>query len=215
MKKIIIFISLFLISCSMPHYTYFSNNSFSSGINTSYLDSKYINQSENNELIKIDEHHVVLKSNNTEIYYYADIIIDNEEYIYDEPLYENKTREQIGFLVINNGKLIFEEVTFLKEGDAYEPRNSLQYGKNALVTLINQSQVNFSSCCVNIFSKGSSMIHLMQDSKAYVSNSDIVLIDEYDAAFSYYNNKEYVTQKDNFIFIDNNKSKESVIFYDE
>lgn len=221
MKKIYLFITLFLLSCTTPNYTYIESSSDSENSQSdnytsdNLIESEYVDSTSICELNMVDDHHVVYKTKDKEIDYFAEYIIDGEEKVFSGNIYINETRNQIGFLIINHGKLIFNDVTLLKDGDAYEPRNSLQYGKNALVTLINGGMVYFSNCAINIFSQGSSVIHLMNESSAIIEDTDITIVDEYSCAFSYYNNEEYVLKNNVFIFIDNDKSKESVIFYDD
>lgn len=210
MKKHLLLITLFLMSCKTPKYTIFKSMNSDT---ENYISEEYIDD-ESFYVEKKDKNHVLYKTGDKEILYYADYIID-DEYYYNDNIYQNNNRDQIGFLVINNGKLYFNGTTFLKEGDAYEPRNSMQYGKNALVTLIGDAYVSFNKCAINIFSKGSSTLHLMNGAKAIMKSVDVVITDEYSCVCSYYNNNCYVESNDCFIFIDNEKSEESVIFYDD
>lgn len=221
-KHLFIFLGLFLISCSSyttSSYSFSSTNTINSitsisdisSLNTVSTTSYY----EKIEIIKIDNHHAIYKYGYKEIEYYADYIIDGEEFFYKNNLYINKTRNQIGFLVINKGRLILEETSFLKDGDAYEINTSLQYGKNSLITLIGEgSCVNFKSCAVSIFSKGSSMIHMMNGANSIAQNLDIVITDEYSCAYSFYNNDMTIQTSGCYVFIDNEKSAESMQFND-
>ncbi len=228
MKKYLLLLGFILTSCSTTtKYSYFasgneisgnSNVTSNSGITSdisSFVTNSILDESKI-EFEIVNEKHVIFKQGKKEIDYFADYIIDGKEFHYNNNLYLNKNRNEIGFLVINGGKLILEETAFLKDGDAYEPRNSIQYGKNALVTVIGQgSNVSLSNCSVNIFSKGSSMIHLMNGASATAKNLDIAVTDEYSCAYSYYNNDSYVNSSNCYVFVDNEKSEESVLFYDE
>lgn len=209
MKKYTLLFSLLLLfSCSKTRFTY----SFSS---TNTLINTSINFNENYRFEKIDDHHLKYYYQNKEIDYYAEYIIDGE-YYYQDSLYETNTRNQISFLVIDNGILHLENTSFLKDGDAYEPRTAIQYGKNALITVIgNNASLYMNYCAINIFSKGSSLVHIMHEGKVYLSYLDIVITDEYSAAYSYYNTSTRVKDEECFIFIDNEKSQENVLFYDE
>ncbi len=217
------FICFFVSSCQRTSYSYFksddliSMNSYSSfnEENSSIISSSFMDESNQIKIEVIDKNHVVFKYNTKEIDYFVDHLIDGTTYKMKENLYINEKRNEIGFLIINNGKLIIQEATLCKKGDAYEPRNAVQYGKNSLITIIGEGQVEITKCAVNIFSKGSSFIHLMHGGKAIINNVDIVVTDEYSCAYSYYNVLELVNAKNCFIFIDNEKSEECVTFYDE
>lgn len=228
MKKYLLLLGFFLTACgSITKYSYFSNSNellsesnssstFNLSITTS---SEFTNSNLDKNKIEfeiVNEKHVIFKHDKKEIDYFADYIIDGKEFHYNNNLYLNKNRNEIGFLVINGGKLILEETAFLKDGDAYEPRNAIQYGKNALVTVIGKgSNVVLSNCSINIFSKGSSMIHLMNGASAIAKDLDVAVTDEYSCAYSYYNNDTYVNSSNCYVFVDNEKSEESVMFFDE
>lgn len=190
-KYLFLFLCLFLSGCII-------NNDVSSysGNHISHLSSEIkfdtskesITSYEDPIILEKNEKEIKLLIDNEEITYKAKHIIDGITYEAKDNLYLCDEEETNNFIIINGGKLILNQTTIVKKGDAkLQEEDTLRKGKNASILVIGKdSKVQISEVVINVFASYSSAIHCMYNGVAEIKNCDLLVVSKASHAYSTY-----------------------------
>ena len=202
MKKYLFLVFLLsLFSCvgnineSLPLNSNFSNEDISSMSEEIISEEESIEENKY-EVIEVTSNSCKINLNGKVIEYNADIIVNGTTYVADKNLYLTEKENTNTFIVINGGKLILNETTICKKGDAKRKEiETLRLGLNASILVIGEnSLVQISDVAINVFSSYSSAIHCIESGRAEIKNADILVVSEASHAYSTYQNGVIVSE---------------------
>lgn len=203
MKKYLFLVFLLsLFSCtgnindSLPLDINYSSEYISSFSEEITSEEESIEEEKGYEVIEVNSNSCKIKLNGKIIEYNADVIVNGTTYETEKNLYLTEKGNVNNFIVINGGKLIINETTLVKKGEARNKDiETLRFGLNASILVIGEnSLVQISDVAINVFAPYSSAIHCIENGRAEIKNADILVVSEASHAYSTYQNGVIVSE---------------------